>query len=186
MGIGTFDYNKGHDLLVDAFARVARERADVDLVIVGRSGHLLRDLAHQIDAHGLTRRVHLLPDRSHTETLALLQSCEGFVLASRNEGFSLVLLEAAAFSRPVVATAVGGITELLSTPGLGWIVPADDPQRLAEALSECLADRTEAAARGARLHAHVSARYSWQAACAEYLVLAQTADPANSPMPSAD
>jgi glycosyltransferase involved in cell wall biosynthesis len=67
-----------------------------------------------------------------------LSAADVFVLATRNEGWANVLLEAMACGLPVVATDVGGNAEVVANPGLGVLVPFGDAQRLAQAISEAL------------------------------------------------
>jgi glycosyltransferase involved in cell wall biosynthesis len=68
----------------------------------------------------------------------ILANADVFVLASRSDNLPVAIIEAMLASVPVVGTRVGGIPELVEDAGCGMVVPADDPQRLAMALSEMI------------------------------------------------
>ena len=78
----------------------------------------------------------------------LLASMEVFILASEAEDFGRVLLEAMAMERPVVATAAGGVPEVVEANKTGLLVKPADPAALAEATSALLADSGRAQAMG--------------------------------------
>ncbi len=143
---------KGHDLLVDAFARVASRHTRAHLLLAGE-GPLAVPLAETIDAAGLRGRVVLAGPRR--DVPRLLRAADLAVLASHREGFSNVVLEALAAGTPLVVTDVGGNREAMEGEATGRLVPPGDPDALARALDQLLADgdlRTrlgEAAARRA-------------------------------------
>ncbi len=83
------------------------------------------------------------------------------VLSSRSEGLPGVVLEAMGAGLPVVATAVGGVTELVEDQTTGLLVPPDDPAALAAALAELLADPERRAAMGATARTRAEA-FSWE------------------------
>jgi glycosyltransferase involved in cell wall biosynthesis len=70
----------------------------------------------------------------------LLEGCEIFVLPSRSEPFGIVIIEAMACARPVVATAVGGIPEIVEQEKTGILVEPNNPPALAEGLRRVLTD----------------------------------------------
>ncbi len=91
--MGRLDYQKGFDVLIDAFARVADGQPDWSLVILGE-GPERRRLEEQIHSRGLESRVQLLGWVS--DPSRVLRECDAFVLSSRYEGFPNALLEAMA------------------------------------------------------------------------------------------
>ncbi len=163
---------KALDVLIDAFGRVSREHPDLHLVIAGRSGPEFPRVRERVAASGLADRVRLLIDVSHAEVTRWMRGATMFVLPSREEAFGIVLLEAGLAKLPVVATQVGGVPEVISSPQLGVLVPPDDAAALAGAISTLLTDPQRSAAIGARLSEHVRHRFSARACACRYLQLA--------------
>ena len=135
---------KGFLTLLEAFAHVVAEYPQTQLWIAGerpndgsrKSGgpekgeSEKRELTGIVVPKGTMERVHRL-GLSH-DMPALLDAADGFVLASAWEGMPLVIGEAMAMQRPVVATDVGGVFEMLGDTGT--LVPARDPNTLARAM----------------------------------------------------
>jgi glycosyltransferase involved in cell wall biosynthesis len=101
----------------------------------------------------------------------LLNEADLFVLASRSEGLPLSILEAMAAGLPVVASAVGGIRELVRDGETGWLVPPGDDRSLAQAIDEALADANLRKWRGAAGRRRVIDRFSVDACRASHLEL---------------
>jgi glycosyltransferase involved in cell wall biosynthesis len=97
------------------------------------------------------------------EVLDLLTRCTVFCLPSHWEGSPLSVLEAMAVGAPVVASAVGDVPELLDHGAAGIVVPAHDPDALADALESVLRDPTEARRLSAAARDRVADLYSWRA-----------------------
>jgi glycosyltransferase involved in cell wall biosynthesis len=129
---------KGHGEAVAALARLDR---DVHLVIVGgeveRGGYRGKLLA-MIERLGLSGRVHLVGPRPYDRIPLYFAAADASVLASHREGCPNVVLESLSCGRPVVATDVGGVRDLLSSQA-GRIVPLGDIDALAAAMAEVLA-----------------------------------------------
>jgi len=96
------------------------------------------ELEAEIRSLDLSGAVELAGSRADVPDL--LAAADVFVLSSRSEGAPFSILEAMAAGLPVVATDVGGVGELVADGETGLLVPADDPDRLAEALRSLLAD----------------------------------------------
>jgi glycosyltransferase involved in cell wall biosynthesis len=94
----------------------------------------------------LDDRVRFVGERADVERL--LPAMDVFVLSSREEGIPNALLEAMAAERPCVATAVGGVPEVLRDGETGWLVPPGSPEALAGALEDVLGRPEEARRRG--------------------------------------
>lgn len=170
--VSSFVEKKALEILVDAFAIVSRECDDLRLIIAGRSGPELASVTARINQLKLAQRVSLLLDVPHADVTRLMRGATMFVLPSREEPFGMVLLEAGLAKLPVVATRVGGVPEVISSPELGVLVPPDDVAALAGAIQMLLADPQRSAALGARLSEHVQHRFSAHACALKYLQLA--------------
>jgi len=86
----------------------------------------------------------------------VLNAFDVFVMPSINEGLPLTLAEAMACECCVIATKVGGVSEILSRPGLGWLVPPEDGLAFADAVTEAASSTSEErAARGRRARQHI-------------------------------
>lgn len=126
---------KGQDVLVEAMG-VLRAVPCVDLALVG-AGEMQEALQARVRALGLEGRVHLPGRRPHAEIPDWISACDVYCLPSRREGCPNVILEALAAGRPVVASNVGGVPELINIDN-GILVPAEDPVALAEGLRQAL------------------------------------------------
>ena len=125
---------KGYDVLLDAARRVADRSLPVRFAAVGR-GPLADELAARHRQLGLGERFRFLGERS--DVIRLLVGCDVFVLPSRQEGLPVTLMEATSTGTAIVATAVGGVPQVITDGVDGLIVPPGDPNALADAV-ECL------------------------------------------------
>jgi len=107
------------------------------LLVVG-DGELKPPVEEYVREHGLEEKVRLLGERS--DVLRILASSDVFVLSSRWEGLPYTIIEAMMARLPVVSTRVGGVPELVEDGVTGFLVPAEDPPALAEALQTLLDD----------------------------------------------
>lgn len=130
---------KGLDVLLVAFLEVSRRHPEVKLVIVGE-GPLRKEHEALARSLGLEHRVTFAGARGRLEIGQLLRGCEVFVLPSRAEPFGIVVAEAMACRKAVVASAVGGIPEIVEDGTSGILIEPDDPAALARALLTVLED----------------------------------------------
>ena len=128
---------KGLDTLVDALPAVLRVCPDVQVAVAG-DGPLRAELAARAAALGVADHLHLLGERN--DVPQLLRGFDLFVLPSVSEGMPLTILEAMGAGLPVVATAVGGVPELMVAAETGLLVPPGDAVALAPALQRLLCD----------------------------------------------
>jgi glycosyltransferase involved in cell wall biosynthesis len=134
VGVGRFAYPKDFASLIDALTLVG---GDYRAALVG-DGPELAEVAASVEARGLSSRIELLGARG--DVAGVLGRSDIFVLSSLSEGFPVSILEAMAAGLPVVATAVGGVAEAVVDGETGLLVPAADPDALAEALDRLVAD----------------------------------------------
>jgi glycosyltransferase involved in cell wall biosynthesis len=133
--VGRLSPEKGVRDLLDAMA--ASPVAGVHLALVGE-GPLREELARTIRARGLARRVHLVGRRE--DAADLLAGLDALVLPSHREGTPMVLLEAMAAGVPAVATAVGGVPDVVGNGESGILVPPRDAAALAVAIRRVTED----------------------------------------------
>src|SRR5437762_911701 len=129
--------HKGQRYLVEAAHLVVQEMPDVRFVILGE-GELREHLEKQIHEHHLEKHV-LLPG-FRTDVLGCIKGFDLFVMSSVTEGLGTSLLDAMAASRPIVATAAGGIPEIVEDEVNGLLVPPRDHHALADAIVRALKD----------------------------------------------
>lgn len=164
--VARVDPLKDHATLLEAMGRVARDRTDAHLVLVGagtdRANQLL---VSQAGAAGLAGRSHLLGQRS--DVARLVNGLDVFVLSSRSEGLPLVLAEAMAAGVPCVTTDVGDCAAVVGETGR--VVAVGDAHAMATAIGELLdAPAHEVDERRAAARRRAVDRYSLDAAVQEY------------------
>jgi len=108
--VGRLAHQKGPDLLVEAIPHVLNHRRDARFIIVGDGG-MKSHLEHRVREIGVSDAVRFLGSISDEEYIDILNACDIVCIPSRNEPFGLVLLEAWAAEKPVIATDVGGLSE---------------------------------------------------------------------------
>ena len=157
MAIGRLAVQKDYPTLLAAFRIVLRDHPQAKLLIAG-DGPLGTELEAAIGDLGLRNDVALLGLR--TDVRDLLQASDAYVMSSAWEGLPIALLEAAASTLPIVATAVGGNAEVVLDGVSGLIVPPRDPAALASAMVAIMAfDEAHRAALGTAGRSHVQGRY---------------------------
>jgi glycosyltransferase involved in cell wall biosynthesis len=137
VSVGNLYPVKGHIVLLQALAELAA-RTDLPpwrMALAGR-GRETERLKQFAAEHGLGNRVHFLGHRSDVPDI--LAGADVWVMPSLSEGLPLALLEAMFAGKAIVASAVGGIPEVITTERDGLLVPASDPPALAAALARLL------------------------------------------------
>jgi glycosyltransferase involved in cell wall biosynthesis len=135
LAVGRLVHEKGFDVLIDAFAAVSLKLPRARLVIVGE-GPGRNELEAQIARLGLTDKVTL---PGFTRAIAdEYRRADLFVLTSRAEGFGNVLVEAMSFGLKIVSTDCPGPAEILANGTYGTLVPVEDVNAIAEAMTNAL------------------------------------------------
>jgi glycosyltransferase involved in cell wall biosynthesis len=173
LALGRLEYEKGFDLLIDAYAKIAGDLPDWGLSIVGR-GSMHDGLAKQIAGHPtLDGRVHLAGPVD--DPFATLRDSDAFVLPSRHEGFGLALIEAMSSGLPAVAfDCPAGPREIIRDGVDGLLVAEGDVGALSDALVRLLSD-TELRERLASNAVDVRARFSEERALRGWAALLSSA-----------
>lgn len=155
--IGRLSEQKGFGLLVEAMALCA-DLPDLHLTLVG-DGDLRGPLTDAIARHDLGTRITLAGWLDEARVRAALGASHALILPSFAEGLPVVIMEAMAAGRPVIATTIAGIPELV-TPQTGWLVPAGDASALAGAVRALAATPSDSRAQmGRAARARVLARH---------------------------
>jgi colanic acid/amylovoran biosynthesis glycosyltransferase len=169
--IGRMTEQKGHLLLIEAAAQVARQVPDFELVLAG-DGELRKTIEQRIAQLGLQRNVRITGWISSDTVRSELLAARALVLASFAEGLPVVIMEAMALGRPCVSTCIAGIPELIRDGENGWLLPAGDPDALARAMLACLRlDDAELARVGQRARASALERHDVDREAAKLVAL---------------
>ena len=146
---------KGIDILLRALALIPGRFSRA--IVVG-DGPARQGLEHLSRELGLQDRVEFRG--AHRQVAELLAAAHLFVLPSRYEGMPNALLEAMALGLPAVATAVGGVADIMTDGQTGVIVPREDPDALARAIADLLSDDERAERLGRAAKAHIRAKFT--------------------------
>ena len=165
--VGRLVERKGVDQLVRALPRVLEERAA--LVTVVGEGQWRPKIEEAARAAGVADRVEFTGYVSSERLRRLYAGCDVFVLPAvydekgDTEGLGVVLLEALLFERPVIASGIGGIVDIVRDGETGWTVPPGDPEALAGAILEAARDPERARELARRGRRHVVENFSTDA-----------------------
>lgn len=161
-------YVKGLDYVADVFAEISKKFPDIDLVIAGPDKGARNQLENKLKAHDLTDRVHIVGPLYGNKKYAALRDAKCFFLPSRQEGFSVSIIEAMAMELPVVISENCNFPELIQHKA-GLVVPLN-VEALEGALSAILSNNTfreKIAAAGKKL---IFSKYSWYTIAQNMLV----------------
>ncbi len=179
--VGRLVERKGVRYLIEATALLIRD-LPVKLHIVGAGPELLplQQLTRQL---GLEDTVIFHGQITTEELNQQYQNCDLFVLPAvvdskgDTEGLGVVIIEALSYKKPVVASAVGGITDLIIDQKTGLTVPPGDPKSLAEAIRKLLTDQQLAERLAESGYEHIQENYSWSAIIPRLINLYQELTP---------
>lgn len=157
--LGRLVPQKGHEDFLDAMAMVSRRIPDVQGLVVGEGplGRALRTRAESIGVASSTRFLGVRRDLAD-----LLSALDVLVIASNLESIPILLFEAMALARPIVATTVGGIPEVVEDKQHALLVPPRDPVAIARAIEAVLEDPGASAAMGRRARDRVIQQFDVQ------------------------
>jgi D-inositol-3-phosphate glycosyltransferase len=155
---------KGLDHLIRAFRAVLQEHPDSVLLIAGQVwkddfSHYARLIASLGLEENVLPRIEHIPDE---DVAAYFQSADVVALPYRKVYQSGVLLMACSYGRPIVATSVGGMKEVIEDGVSGYLVPPGDEEGLAEAIARLLSDKEKAEAMGRIARRRAEEDFSWE------------------------
>ena len=160
LSVGLLAPRKGHDILLDALGQLPALPWQAQIVGKTHDAGYAAALQEQAHMRGLADRVTLVGEVGPDALHARFNAASVFALATRYEGYGMVLSEAMFYGLPIVSCAVGAVPATVGAAGR--LVPPDDPVALAEALRSILTDAGEAARLGALSTAASAALPRWQ------------------------
>lgn len=135
VSIGRFSEQKGQLVLIDAMAGIVDRHREAHLTLIG-DGEMRPQIEAAIARHGLQDHVTLTGWLAEAEVRAELARAQALVMPSFAEGLPMVIMEAMAAGRPVIATYIAGIPELVQDGRTGWLAPAGDADALVAAVDK--------------------------------------------------
>lgn len=165
LGLGRLVAQKGFDVLIRAFAQAALPAHDLLLAGEGSERAALESLASDL---GLSQRVRFIGRADRALAVALFKGCDFFVLPSRQEPFGIVNLEAMAAGKAVVAMRVGGVPEIVQDEQTGMLIPPEDSEALARAITRMVLNPELREQFGAAGRERVQ-KFTWPAIAEQYL-----------------
>jgi glycosyltransferase involved in cell wall biosynthesis len=172
LAVGTLEKHKGHQVLLEALARLNGRglNAPWKLIIAGgRGGDQHQSLEDYVEDEGLSEHVHVVTNRSDVPDLLALADI--FVMPSLFEGLPMALLEAMSAGKAIVASATSGIPEAIANGKEGILVPPGDPASLADALNGLLTEPTRRAEIGRAAAARATRDFTVQVMADRYETL---------------
>ena len=136
-GMGIYIHRKGFDVLLRAFAKLHTEGKKLRLALIGGGGDQREAYLKMADELGIRDNL-LLPDSFVKDVRPWLWATDIFVMPSREEGFSIALLEGLAAELPTVVSDIAPFTEIIRDGENGLIAKKDDPEDFSRALNRML------------------------------------------------
>lgn len=166
LSVGALQKRKGQDMMIRALPIIRARFPDVLYAVVGE-GWERSYLDALVAEHGVGDLVQFRGVPSDAELIQCYQQCEVFALPNRQvgwdfEGFGIVLLEAQACGRPVIAGLSGGTGETLDPSRTGLLVPCETPQATADAVCRILEDPERGSMMGSQAREWVVERFDWK------------------------
>ena len=138
--VGSLIPRKGLPFLVEAAKKIVKEQSETKFLIVGE-GPLRNKLANSLEAANLSGNFKFLGNLKDDKLPAVYNCADVFALPSIQEGQGIVLLEAQASAKPVVAFDIGGVNEAVRNGETGLLVKRGSTEELADAIMKLLSDK---------------------------------------------
>ncbi|MEM2102690.1 MAG: glycosyltransferase family 4 protein [Candidatus Bathyarchaeia archaeon] len=171
--IGSLYPLKGVDDLIKAFSIVVKQHPQAKLRIIG-TGPQEKTLKHLTNTLKLNSKVIFQNFVPHTRIAEYYQNCTIFCFPSHGEPFGKTIIEAMACAKPVIASNIGGATEIIENNKTGILTPPAQPKTLAEAIIHLLNDPKKARSLGENAKKTAEQNYSWEKIAQKYHKLYQT------------
>ena len=159
--IKNHNWRYGPDVLLKAMVEVKKVIPDIKLSMAGTGelNEFLKSLAAQLNLSGTVDFVGFVP---HEQMYSFISQHHLMVMPSLTEAFGVAALEASACGRPVIASNVGGVPEVVLDGTTGILVPPKDPDKLAQAIISLTQDAGRREKMGRAGYEFVKQRYSWE------------------------
>jgi glycosyltransferase involved in cell wall biosynthesis len=132
--IGNLKHDKGVMELLEGFAQIADKHPELHLIYIG-NGQMMSLLQEQAKKLNISHKVKFLGNINHDDVPQWLSHAKALALPSYHEGVPNVLLEAMSCGRPVIATSVGGIPEIIDEKHCGVLILKQSKEAVADAIS---------------------------------------------------
>lgn len=170
LSIGRLVWRKGHKYLIDAMPYVLSEYPDANLLIIGE-GDQKAPLMRRVKELGIDDSVHFLGRVSRERLYSLYREVEVYVQPSLYEPFGITILEAMSMKKPVIATRVGGIPEIITNGVEGLLVEPKNSLQLANAIIHVFSDSSLRERLGNNARKKVEKNFTWEAIAKKYIEL---------------
>jgi glycosyltransferase involved in cell wall biosynthesis len=158
--VGRVERAKGHDVLIEALPRIREAVPEAHLLLVGSDGGATEPLERRAAELGVREAVRFAGARGRGELPPIYRSAAVCAVPSRFEAFPYVALEAMACGRPVIASKVGGLLEVIDDGNDGLLVAPESPAALAAAITRLLLDAAERRRLGRAARERVETAYT--------------------------
>jgi glycosyltransferase involved in cell wall biosynthesis len=166
--IARFGPQKDHRTLLRALGGLQEQSWRLDLL---GDGPLLREMEALAAALGIADRIRFMGQRMDVDQI--LAASQGFLLVTNWEGFPLSILEAMRAGLPVIASAVGGVSESVLDGDTGYLIPKGDVERLRKRIAELVSDPALRSRLGARGRQHYEQHFTLESAVSKTLAVYQ-------------
>lgn len=165
--LGRMTYEKGYDVAIRAFASFIKQYPQSELILIGDGNLRLQWMQLSADL-GLACRVQWLSALNQEECFEQLKTASAVLIPSSYESFGLVAIEAGMWGRPVIASCVGGLPEIIRSQETGALIAANDPDALFRAMCDLCADEEVAQYMGENAYHHVRLKFSSEEMISKY------------------
>jgi glycosyltransferase involved in cell wall biosynthesis len=160
LGIGRLEHEKGFDVLISAAKRLADSDFDFDIKLLGE-GSQRQVLQEQVLELGLENHVQFMGQINHADLTEWIAQAKLVVIPTRgHEAFGIAAAEAGLLGRPVIASRLGGLPEVIEDGKTGLLVPEENPAALAETIKQLLNDPERVERMGQSAHKRIQAQFT--------------------------
>jgi glycosyltransferase involved in cell wall biosynthesis len=171
--LGRFTAEKGYDLAIKAYAMILKNHPQTQLTLVGAG--VEKDNLQTLARHcGVADNVSFLPPLNSEQCLRIINESSIVLIPSRYESFGLVAIEAGMLGRPVIASDVGGLPEIIKSGETGVLVQKENINDLHASIDDLLTHPHRALQMGKTAYAHIRKHFSAQCMLAEYEKIYET------------